>query len=529
MYEHVGPEVSSLQDGKVSRWQRDCAWLMITKLNIDNVKYKFKGTRSIKKSMITSNIFTKKVKSTSKRLMDKADLEVAFEYLGGSPAGIHGLFSGWYCGLASRKVTLRVSKAWVKGVTTGTLVRYETSCNHVEDVDVRQSGYLDQDLKQTKKVYSNAYTKLIMRVKKLEHKVKSRQPRRSASVVISDTKEDLEDPSKQGRKIAEIDQNPSISFVQDEGTLWIQEDTGIQGRTSADTEILLDQEEPTELVGDLGSGEKWIKPMHLNVSDPAVLRYHAVQNRSFSKVEVRKNMCIYLKNQGGYKLSHFKGMSYEDIRPIFKRMWDQNNAFVPKDSEIERNLPKKELRDSMDVVLRDDIAIDVESLATKYLIVDWKTHVLAENMMYYQIIRGDGSSKNYKIFSEMLDDFDRQDVLDLHRLLKVHEDDIPKTAFRTRYGHFEFTVMPFGLTNTLAIAKSLTILTQKCKTFYWGEEHERAFQTLKDKFYNAPVLALPDGSKYFMVYCDASDLGLGCVLMLMCGRHRTSTRSFKTS
>ncbi|GJS57240.1 putative ribonuclease H-like domain-containing protein [Tanacetum coccineum] len=40
---------------------------------------------------------------------------------GGSPAGIHGLFSGWYCGLASRKVTLGVSMAWAKGVTTGTL------------------------------------------------------------------------------------------------------------------------------------------------------------------------------------------------------------------------------------------------------------------------------------------------------------------------------------------------------------------------------------------------------------------------
>ncbi|GJR63734.1 hypothetical protein Tco_1505896 [Tanacetum coccineum] len=115
---------------------------------------------------------------------------------------------------------------------------------------------LEQDLKQTKKVYSNAYTKLIMRVKKLEHKVKSRQPRRRARVVISDTEEDLEDPSKQGRRIAEIDQNPSISLVQDEGTSWIQEDAEIQGRTSADTEILLDQEEPTELVGDLGSGEK---------------------------------------------------------------------------------------------------------------------------------------------------------------------------------------------------------------------------------------------------------------------------------
>ncbi|GKB93386.1 hypothetical protein Tco_0979523, partial [Tanacetum coccineum] len=115
---------------------------------------------------------------------------------------------------------------------------------------------LEQDLKQTKKVYGNAYTKLIMRVKKLEHKVKSWQPRRRVRVVISDTEEDLEDPSKQEKRIAEIDQNLSISLVQDEGTLWIQEDAKIQGRTSADTKILLDQEEPTELVEDIGSGKK---------------------------------------------------------------------------------------------------------------------------------------------------------------------------------------------------------------------------------------------------------------------------------
>ncbi|GJT01913.1 putative reverse transcriptase domain-containing protein [Tanacetum coccineum] len=153
--------------------------------------------------------------------------------------------------------------------------------------------------------------------------------------------------------------------------------------------------------------------------------------------------------------------------------------------------------------------------------------------------------------------------------LRVHDDDIPKTAFRTRYGHFEFMVMPFGLTNTSttreehvdhlrlvlellkkeklyakfskcefwlrevqflrhsingngihvdhskieAIAKSLTILTQKCKTFDWGDEQEFAFQTLKDKLCNAPVIALPDRPEDFVVYCDASGLGLGCVLM----------------
>nr|GEX85663.1 hypothetical protein [Tanacetum cinerariifolium] len=54
---------------------------------------------------------------------------------------------------------------------------------------------------------------------------------------------------------------------------------------------------------------------------------------------------------------------------------------------------------------------------------------------------------------------------------------------------------------------------EKSMTCDWGEEHETRFQTLKDKLCNAPVLAPPDGPKDFVVYCDASGLGLSCVLM----------------
>ncbi|GJR60881.1 reverse transcriptase domain-containing protein [Tanacetum coccineum] len=215
--------------------------------------------------------------------------------------------------------------------------------------------------------------------------------------------------------------------------------------------------------------------------------------------------------------------------------------------------------------------------------------------------------------------------------LRVRDEDIPKTAFKTRYGHYEFQVMPFGLTNApvvfmdlmnrvckqyldkfvivfiddiliysrnkeehanhlriilellrkeklyakfskcdfwirivqflrhlidsqglhvdpakikavknwtspttptevrqflgLAgnyrrfikgfskIAKPLTKLTQKNKNYIWGEEQESAFQLLKQKLYEAPILALPEGDDDFFVYCDASFQGLGVVLM----------------
>ncbi|GKF54310.1 putative reverse transcriptase domain-containing protein, partial [Tanacetum coccineum] len=67
--------------------------------------------------------------------------------------------------------------------------------------------------------------------------------------------------------------------------------------------------------------------------------------------------------------------------------------------------------------------------------------------------------------------------------------------------------------NFSKIAKSLTILTQKCKTFDWVEEQELAFQTLKEKLCNAHILAIPNGPEDFVVYCDTSGIGLGCALM----------------
>ncbi|GKD53933.1 putative reverse transcriptase domain-containing protein, partial [Tanacetum coccineum] len=67
--------------------------------------------------------------------------------------------------------------------------------------------------------------------------------------------------------------------------------------------------------------------------------------------------------------------------------------------------------------------------------------------------------------------------------------------------------------NFSKIAKPLTLLTQKNKTYVWGDKQDEAFRILKEKLGNAPVLALPDGPNDFVVYCDASRQGFGCVLM----------------
>ncbi|GKD67484.1 putative reverse transcriptase domain-containing protein, partial [Tanacetum coccineum] len=63
------------------------------------------------------------------------------------------------------------------------------------------------------------------------------------------------------------------------------------------------------------------------------------------------------------------------------------------------------------------------------------------------------------------------------------------------------------------IARPMTKLTQKSVKFDWGEKAEVPFQLLKQKLCSAPILALPEGSENFVVYCDASHKGLGMVLM----------------
>ncbi|GKE98995.1 hypothetical protein Tco_0022346, partial [Tanacetum coccineum] len=101
-----------------------------------------------------------------------------------------------------------------------------------------------------------------------------------------------------------------------------------------------------------------------------------------------------------------------------KRAGEKLSEESGKRQKLEDDAEKAKLKLFLEIVPNEDKAINIEPLATKSLIVDWKTVILGEEKIYYQINRADGSYKMYKILYEMLSDFDRQELIDLNSLVK---------------------------------------------------------------------------------------------------------------
>ncbi|GKD32335.1 hypothetical protein Tco_1247844, partial [Tanacetum coccineum] len=102
-------------------------------------------------------------------------------------------------------------------------------------------GVLEADLTKTKQTYSSAYTKLILRVKKLEAQIKVGKARRHSRFVLSDTEVGADDSSKQGRKFSNAG---------------VQDDEGVHEKASTKIELFLQEVTPTEVIHEQeGSGK----------------------------------------------------------------------------------------------------------------------------------------------------------------------------------------------------------------------------------------------------------------------------------
>ncbi|GJR20567.1 hypothetical protein Tco_0969094 [Tanacetum coccineum] len=188
----------------------------------------------------------------------------------------------------------------------------------------------------------------------------------------------------------------------------------------------------------------------------AAMRAQEKRNKPPTKAQKRKTMSTYLKNMAGYKHNQLKNKSFDDIQKLFDKAMKRVNTFVDMDTELvegsevraegsetraegsskragedlQQESTKKqkvdddkettELKRLMEVMPDEkEVALDAIPLAVKSpSIVDWKIHKEGKKS-YYQIIRADGSSKMYLVFSHMLKSFDREDLETLYKLVKA--------------------------------------------------------------------------------------------------------------
>nr|GEW25511.1 ribonuclease H-like domain-containing protein [Tanacetum cinerariifolium] len=156
-------------------------------------------------------------------------------------------------------------------------------------------------------------------VKKLEKTVKTSQARRRAKIVVYDAEEDLEDPSKHGRKIDEIDQDPDISLIQNLD-FDVAKETLVYIRRSAATNKgkgIMTESEPVQIKTKLHKEEQ-----------------------AMTQAQQRTYMSIYIKHMESHTLQQLRGYSFDVLKPLFETTMRRVKIYVPIESEVDRAVPE---------------------------------------------------------------------------------------------------------------------------------------------------------------------------------------------
>nr|GEV99249.1 hypothetical protein [Tanacetum cinerariifolium] len=211
-----------------------------------------------------------------------------------------------------------------------------------------------------------------------------------------------------------------------------------------DTEI----EENADVQGRQAESQAQIYQIDLEHADKekeenVVIRYEALKRKPQTEAQARKNMMIYLRNMAGFKMEYFKGMSYDDIRLIFKKYFNSNVAFLEKtkelleeeesralkrntESQAEKGAKKQKLDEEVEELKKhlqivpndeDDVYTKATPLARKVHVIDYEIYT-KNNKPYYKIIRADGSPQLFLSFLSLLRNFDREDLEVLWQLVK---------------------------------------------------------------------------------------------------------------
>ncbi|GJS79322.1 hypothetical protein Tco_0729203 [Tanacetum coccineum] len=175
-------------------------------------------------------------------------------------------------------------------------------------------------------------------------------------------------------------------------------------------------------------------------SNPAMLRYHALQNRPYSVTKVRKNMIMYLKNQAGYKQKYkekgnekkFGGTRKKTLakkRAGEKKSKESSKRKKNEDAAADYEQEKAKLRLWLKVAQDDEESVNPEILSTKYPIVDWEYQLLGQvggkDFEVYKLTRADGSASYHGNIQAFLRRLDREDLSTLYRLVQERFQDHP--------------------------------------------------------------------------------------------------------